>query len=247
MSMPNRILITGGTKGIGRAAAEALLASPQTEAVWLTYATDAVSAECCRAELQSAHPGKEVSVFALDVTDPDAPKQVVDRIVATGKCPTAVLYNANITYREEFGAYDPAKWAATFAGNVHFPVFLTQMLAPMMPRGGVFVFTGSMMAVQPHGTSLAYGVTKSAVHALVRNLVKHLEPYQHRTVGIAPGFVDTEWQKNKPAEIRQSIEKKVALHRFATPDEVGELFRLAVENTYLNGDIITISGGYCYQ
>lgn len=242
-----RILITGGTKGIGRAAAEALLASKQTTAVWLTYASDLEGAEACADTLTKQYPDKQIHLSRLDVSDPAAPQTILEEMSARAWIPTAVLYNANLTYREPFGAYDPEEWRRVFEANVHFPVFLTQALAPQMAAGGVFVFTGSMMAVQPHGTSLAYGVTKSAVHALVRNLVKHLEPYHLRTVGIAPGFVDTEWQKTKPAEIRHSIENKVALHRFATPEEIGAVFRLAVENSYLNGDLLTISGGYSYQ
>lgn len=245
--MRHKILITGGTKGIGRAAAEALLACEQTDAVWLTYASDSAAAAACRDELLSRYPTKELYISQLDVAAPEAPQQVLDEAKALGWYPTAVLFNANLTYREPFGAYDADAWRRVFDANVHFPVFLTEKLAPLMEPGGVFVFTGSMMAVEPHGTSLAYAVTKSAVHALVRNLVKHIEPYRHRTVGIAPGFVDTEWQKNKPAEIRRNIENKVALHRFATPEEIGEVFRLAVENSYLNGDIITVSGGYSYK
>ena len=245
--MAHNVFITGGTKGIGRAAAEAILHSEETKSVLLTYATDEATALCCKDELGTLFPSKDIRLMRLDVSDPDAPGLVMDAFRSSEWYPDAVVYNANLTYREPFGAYEPAEWRKVFEANVHFPVFLTEALAPRMSRGGVFVFTGSMMAVEPHGTSLAYAVTKSAVHALVRNLVKHLEPYGHRTVGIAPGFVDTEWQKDKPLEIRHNIEGKVALHRFASPQEIGELFRVAVENGYLNGDILTASGGYSYR
>jgi len=95
--------------------------------------------------------------------------------------------------------------------------------------------------------SLAYGVTKAAVHALTQNLVKFLAPYNIRVNAVAPGFVDTEWQKNKPLEIRQSIESKIAMGRFCTPEEVAGIYKMLIENTYINGSIIVADGGYSYK
>ena len=74
-----------------------------------------------------------------------------------------------------------------------------------------------------------------------------MAPYKIRVNAIAPGFVDTDWQKTKPAEIRRNIENKIALERFCDPDELAEIYKLIVENNYLNGEIITVSGGYSYK
>jgi 3-oxoacyl-[acyl-carrier protein] reductase len=131
--------------------------------------------------------------------------------------------------------------------NVNFPVFLLQKIIKRIKKGGSVVFTGSLMGIEPHSVSLAYGVTKSAVHALVKNLVKFLAPYDVRVNGVAPGFVDTEWQKNKPTEIRRNIENKVALGRFCEPMEVAEVYLMLIENTYFNGEIVVIDGGYSYK
>ena len=64
---------------------------------------------------------------------------------------------------------------------------------------------------------------------------------------VAPGFVDTEWQKTKPAEIRRNIENKVSLGRFCDPEELAEVYRMLVENSYLNGEVIVVDGGYSYK
>jgi 3-oxoacyl-[acyl-carrier protein] reductase len=103
------------------------------------------------------------------------------------------------------------------------------------------------MSVFPHSVSLSYGITKSAVHALVKNLVKFLAPRGIRVNCVAPGFVDTEWQKEKPAEVRESITKKISLKRFAKPEEVASVYLFIINNQYLNGEIIAIDGGYCYE
>ena len=94
---------------------------------------------------------------------------------------------------------------------------------------------------------LVYGVTKSAVHALVKNLVKFLAPYSIRVNGVAPGFVDTDWQKNKPAAIRKNIENKISLERFCEPREVAEVYKMLIDNSYFNGEIIVVDGGYSYK
>jgi 3-oxoacyl-[acyl-carrier protein] reductase len=90
-------------------------------------------------------------------------------------------------------------------------------------------------------------VTKSAVHALTKNLVKFLTPYHIRVNAIAPGFVDTEWQKNKPQEIRRNIENKLASGRFCLPEELADVYKLLIENQYINGEIIVVDGGYSYK
>jgi len=102
------------------------------------------------------------------------------------------------------------------------------------------------MALSPHSLSLAYGVSKAAVHAMVQNLVKFLSPMDIRVNAVAPGFIDTEWQKTKPDEIRNRIAQKIALKRFGTPEEVAQAFLFLIENPYANGEVLSLNGGYDY-
>jgi 3-oxoacyl-[acyl-carrier protein] reductase len=159
----------------------------------------------------------------------------------------ALVFNAGITCRSAFEEMRLEDWEKTFFGNVHFPVFLLQRIVGLMNKGGCVVFTGSLMGIHPHAVSLAYGVTKSAVHALVKNLVKFLLPYDIRVNGVAPGFVDTEWHKGKPAAIRQSIEGKIAAGRFCRPEELAEIYKMLLENSCFNGEIVVADGGYSYK
>jgi 3-oxoacyl-[acyl-carrier protein] reductase len=103
------------------------------------------------------------------------------------------------------------------------------------------------MAIFPHSVSLSYSISKSAVHAMVKNLVKFLIPYNIRINCVAPGFVDTEWQKDKHETVRENIMKKISLGYFAKPEDIASVYLFIIENNYLNGEIISIDGGYCYQ
>jgi 3-oxoacyl-[acyl-carrier protein] reductase len=104
-----------------------------------------------------------------------------------------------------------------------------------------------MMGVFPHGTSLPYGVSKSAVHSLAKNLVKEFAGTGTTVNAIAPGFVETEWQKNKPQEIRNNIYSKTACGRFAETSEIIAAIDFCLDNAFVNGSVIEVSGGYNYK
>lgn len=242
--MSKFVLITGGTKGIGKAVAQVLAKSGFN--LILTYGNDAASAQSVRSELTEKFDA-EVFVLQADITSEKSIDTIDAFLEEKDIRLFSLVFNAGITSRTPFEQITPDDWERVFYANIHFPVFLLQRVLSKMETGGNVLFTGSLMGVHPHSVSLAYGVTKSAVHALVQNLVKFLAPYKIRVNAVAPGFVDTEWQKTKPTEIRRNIENKIAVKHFCEPNDLAEVYKLAVENNYLNGEIITVSGGYSYK
>ena len=242
--MTKQALITGGTKGIGRAIAVCLAKAGYD--LLLTYNTDETTAANLAAALRKDHAVK-VDMLQADITQKESIDRIENRLNDSGVKLDALVLNAGTTYRTTFEEMNLAEWERQFFANVHFPVFLLQRIVGRMQRGAAVVFTGSLMGIEPHATSLSYGVTKSAVHALTRNLVKFLAPYGIRVNAVAPGSVDTDWQKNKPVEIRRNIEAKVAMGRFCHPDEVAEIYRMLIENNYMNGSVVVVDGGYAYR
>ena len=242
--MEKYAFITGGTKGIGKAVAECLAKAGYQ--LILTFASDVQRADEVRMGLAHQY-GISVQVLQADSSDMNSIETIAAYLENKKIRLEALVLNAGLTCRDAFEKMQFADWQRVFTANVHFPVFLLQRIVGYINKGGSVVFTGSLMAIEPHSVSLAYGVTKSAVHSLIKNLVKFLVPYEIRVNGVAPGFVDTEWQKNKPAEIRQNIERKVSLGRFCEPEEVAEVYRMLIENKYFNGEIVVVDGGYSYK
>lgn len=237
-------LITGGTKGIGFAVADCLAKAGYN--LILTYASSDDVAAKVQSDFQNTYHNK-VHILRADVSDMNT-IDVIDRFLEAEDLKLdALVLNAGLTCRDPFETMTFESWNRVFYANVHFPVFLLQRIVGRMNRDSSVVFTGSLMGIEPHSVSLAYGVTKSAVHALTKNLVKFLASYSIRVNAVAPGFVDTEWQKNKPAEIRQNIERKVSVGRFADPYEVSEVYKMLIENSYFNGEVVVIDGGYSYK
>lgn len=245
--MGKYIFITGGTKGIGLSIAETMAKSGYD--LILTYATDGQQAIDVQSGLQNRYPEASFKILKADITQQESVKKITDFLIEGNISLFSVVFNAGITCRTPFEEFTHEEWEQVFFANVHFPVFLLQELCnkKRIEVGGNVLFTGSLMGEFPHSVSLAYGVTKSAVHSLVKNLVKFLQPYHIRVNAIAPGFVDTEWQKNKPVEIRKSIESKIALGRFCDPKELSDVYKMIIENAYFNGEIVTLSGGYSYR
>lgn len=242
--MSKYVFITGGTKGIGKAVAECLAKAGYQ--LILTYSADQETAVNTQQELHSKYQ-VSVSVIQADNSDLHAIDVIAAYMEEKEIYLDAIVMNAGTTCRDSFEQMQYKDWERVFCTNVHFPVFLLQRIVSRIRKGGSVVFTGSLMGIEPHSVSLAYGVTKSAVHSLVKNLVKFLVPYEVRVNGVAPGFVDTEWQKNKPKEIRQNIERKVALGRFCDPMEIAEVYKMLIENSYFNGEVIVVDGGYSYK
>lgn len=238
-------VITGGTKGLGRAVAERLLAEGFD--VLLTFGADHERARQTEAELRTAYEESEIAVVQADATSTTSIDVIDGYLEAHDRGLDVLILNAGLTARGSLEELDLETWDRVFRANVDIPVFTIQRLMGRFAPGASIVFTGSLMGFQPHSMSLAYGVSKSAVSALVKNLVKFLAPRGIRVNAVAPGFIDTEWQLAKPSHVRDNINSKISLGRFATPDEVTDPYIMLVNNPYITGESIIIDGGYSYR
>lgn len=242
--MEKYVLITGGTKGIGKAVASCLGRAGYN--LILTYASAVDVADQVITDMQQKL-GVKVDALQADISVKESIEKIYQYLTERSLRLDAIVFNAGLTCRDSFEDLKMIEWERIFFANVHFPVFLMQRIVGLINRGGSVVFTGSLMGIQPHSVSLVYGVTKGAIHALVKNMVKFLVPYELRVNAVAPGFVDTEWQKTKPVEIRRNIENKVSLGRFCDPEELAEVYKMLIENSYFNGEVVVVDGGYSYK
>lgn len=235
-------IVTGATKGIGLAIARMLL--KEGYHVVATYSSDKAAADSAAAEFAAISP--EFEIICANQADKAAMKDFAAAMLAKGHI-DCIVNNAGATVRKDLAEITDAEWEMSMQVNVNSSLFLIRDLLPAIPSGSRIVFIGSMMGIHPHGTSIAYGVAKSAVHALALNLVKFFEGTGTTVNAIAPGFVETEWQKDKPQQIRNNIYNKTAIKRFAEVDEIADAVRFCINNPFVNGSIIEVNGGYCFK
>ena len=233
-------IVTGRSKAIGLGIVRML--AGRGYKVFATYGHDDSAAQAAAAEL-----GDKAEFVKADLADRTQTYAFVNHVRQAAAGIDCIVCNAGTTIRKSFTETTDSDWDTMMeVGLTAHLILLRELYNVILPDGRV-LFTGSAMGLYPHATVLGYGVVKAAVHAMVKNLVKVFEDKNVTVNAIAPGFVETEWQKEKPQQIRDNICSKTALHRFASIDEIVSAFAFCLDNSYVNGSIIEVTGGYSYK
>lgn len=227
-------VVTGGTSGMGLGVAKMLISKGYY--VFTTY----VGADF-------TEPIDNYEAIKTDQTKRDDVYKFIEYVKSRTTHLDCLICNAGMSIRKSFTEYEDKDWDAMMEVAVNSHYIMVREFYPLIPAGSRILFTGSQMGLSPHATVLAYGVTKAAIHALTKNLVKEFEGTGTTVNAIVPGFVETPWQKEKPEEIKQNIYKKTAIHRFASIDEIVDAFRFCIDNPFVNGSLIEVNGGYSYK
>lgn len=227
-------IVTGGTSGIGNGVARMLL--DKGYYVFATYVGPDFEEHIENFEAHKIDQTKREEVYKF-----------LDYVKSKTTHVDCIICNAGVNIRKPFTEMQNNEWDAMMEVSVNSHYIMIKELYPIIPKGSRIVFTGSQMGLHPHSTVLAYGVSKAAVHALAKNLVKEFEDTGTTVNAIVPGFVDTPWQKTKPDFIKNNICAKTAIHRFAKIEEIVDAFRFCIDNPFVNGSLIEVNGGYCYQ
>lgn len=237
-------VITGSTQGIGKAIGCALL--KEGCFVIFNYANSDDTAEQLDQELSKQYCG-HYQIIKANLSSFDGVTKLVNETLENHTAIDYLILNTGITNRNSFINITPDEWNLVIDTNLNMPFFIVQKYSKFIRQKGRIIFIGSIMGMYPHSLSIGYGVSKAGIHMLSKYLVKEFAERNITVNTIVPGFVDTPWQKNKPEDIRRSIEGKIALGRFASPDEVADICISVLKNSYINGSEIVIDGGYSYK
>ena len=212
-------LITGGTKGIGRATAQLLAKNGATIAV--NYSSDSASADSLVSEL-GADKCLAIQGDAGDVASCEAMvKSTVDKF---GKI-DVLIPNAGVLMMKNLEATTEADFDTSHRLNVKGPYFLAQKAVPFMPEGShiIFLSTSLCTASTVSPGYLLYNSTKGAVEQMTRVMAKDLAPKGIRVNAIAPGPTATElFLKGKPEPLLKTIAGFSPFNRIGEPDEIAQ-------------------------
>lgn len=238
------VIVTGSIKGIGLEIAKRFL--EEGYFVIFNYATDYQTAKELDEELQNTYFNQYV-IIQQKIEDKYDVESFVKKCLAIINKFDVIVCNAACTDRSDWDNMGWDSWMRVMNTNLNAPAYLLQLLHKHIVDHGNIIFIGSILGIHTHAISVPYSVSKGAVHTLTKALVKVYAERGIRVNAVAPGFVDTLWQKNKPQKIRENICDKVALHRFAYPEEIADCVLNIVNNGYINGTVLEVDGGYCYK
>lgn len=239
-------LVTGGSRGIGRAVA--VLLGRGGARVSLAYRADRRAAEETLRLVREAG-GPDPWAFAADVAataDVEALFAEVDR--RFGGRLDVFVGNAGIWNGEELPIerLEPAAWAGMIETNLTSVYLTTRAAAARMVEGGRIVLVSSTAAQRGEAGHSHYAASKGAVQAFVKSLAVELGPRGITVNAVAPGWVDTDMTAGALGpEVRPSIEREIPVRRVASPEDVaGPIVFLATPLArHVNGEVLNVNGG----
>ena len=241
---PRTALITGGSRGIGRAVADLLAAAGARVAI--NYRRDEATANRAVREIRAA--GGEAMAVAGDVSQPEEARQLVRDVVAAWERLDILVNNAGIWEEDVAGRGDLEVWDRTYAVNLRGAFLVTDAAVPHLIRhGGSIVFVSSTAGQRGEARHSAYASSKGAIISYTKSLAEELGPRGVRVNCVAPGWVDTDMTAGtlgSPAR-RSEIEREIPLGRVASPSDVAGpiLFLVSDLARHVQGEVLNVNGG----
>lgn len=236
-------IVTGASKGIGKACALRLAADGYAVAV--NYAHNDEEAKKVLDEI--VNNGGTAKLYKADVSDKDAVRKMVREIDKDFGRIDLLVNNAGIVRDEYLLMMNPDTLDKCFDLNVKGYFYMSQQVALKMFRkkSGVIINMSSVSGSFALAGQTVYSATKGAVNALTRTMAKELGGYGIRVNAVAPGFVRTEMLDHIPEEKKEEYLKAIPLHRLAEVEEVASLVSVLASSScsYMTGQILTMDGG----
>jgi len=235
-------IVTGGTRGIGRAIAEGFVAAGAKVAV-ASRKADA----CEETERALVAAGGEAIGVPTHMGELDALHALVDRTVDAFGRVDIVVNNAANALREDLGRFTPEAWAKSMDVNLRGPVFLVQEALPHLEQSpsAAVVNVISAGAFLFSSYTATYAAAKAGMMSFTRSMAAEYASRGIRVNALAPGTVDTDMVRNNPPETQESMARASWMRRAASPDEmVGPALFLASDaSSFVTGQVLLADGG----
>jgi 3-oxoacyl-[acyl-carrier protein] reductase len=236
-------LVTGASRGMGRASALAL--ARMGAQVLVHYSSGVKEAEAVVAEIRKA--GGRADAIAADLSAPDGAHKLAKQVRAVvGARLDILVANAGISKSATVEETTVEDFDRLFAVNVRAPFFLVQQLLPVLSEGSSIVFLSSLAARAVVGTIPAYAATKAAIDTLVKHFASMLGARGVRVNAVAPGVVATDMSNFTKTDAGRDFALDMqALKRLAQPDDIGGVvaFLASEDARWITGDTIRVDGG----
>ncbi len=232
-------LVTGGSRGIGRAIATAFTERGVT--VVLTGRT-LETARAAADELGAAATG-----IAMDVSDRTAVDTAIKSVLEKRGHIDILVNNAGITRDNLLMRMKPDEWDAVIATNLNGLYYCSQaVLRPMIrQRSGRIINMSSVVGLMGNAGQVNYAASKAAMLGFTKSLAREVASRNVTVNAVAPGYIETDMTKDLPSEAADALREAIPMHRIGQPSEVANaVLYLASEGAgYVTGQVLQVNGG----
>lgn len=236
-------LVTGASRGIGKAAA-ITLGKMGAEVVVNFVSNQAKAEEVCH-EIEKV--GGKARPLQFDVASPEAIDTAVSALLAEKKRVGVLVNNAGITHDGLMMRYAVEDWDRVVQTNLRSAFLVSQaVLRPMMKeRKGSIIHVSSIVGVIGNPGQAAYCAAKAGLIGLTKSMARELASRNIRVNAVAPGYIGTDMTEALTPEQREATLKTIPLGRVGTPEEIADAiaFLAAPTSTYITGQTLIVDGG----
>ncbi len=237
-------VVTGASRGIGFATADALLRAGSR--VVLNARKDTEEAVAAFSRLEADHPGRTSVIFG-SVADGATATAIGQHVMSKYKRLDALVNNAGVLRDRLIGMIPDSEMVEVFDVNVFGLLRLTQVAARIMTRrkSGSIINVASIVGRRGNVGELVYAASKAAVIGATYSAAKELAAMNIRVNAVAPGLIETALLQHVPDNDRRRIESGIAMCRIGRPEDVAAtiLFLASDLSGYITGQVIGVDGG----
>lgn len=237
-------LVTGGSRGIGRAIAIAL--AREGAKVVFSYASNAEAAAQTVQQIEAA--GGSAEAIQFDVKDPEAGKAAITALQKTHGPLAILVNNAGVARDNLLVRTKDADLEQSFATNVYGPFYLARAAtrAMMKARWGRVIMIGSVVGHMGNQGQAVYSATKAALAGMTRSLARELASRSITVNLVAPGFIETDMTKETVSEdMRAQLEASIPLNALGQGEDIADAvcFLCSDRARYITGQVLHVNGG----